>query len=336
MDPLAQGLAGAALAGSCSRDKEEARRSLFVGFAAGLVADLDVFIRSSEDPLLRLEFHRQFTHSILFIPVGSLFAATVLWLFLRKKTSFRRIWTFATLGYGTHGLIDACTSYGTYLLWPFSDMRVAWNNVAIIDPVFSLGILVLLLLAFFKRNRRLARCGLAFGLAWLLLGVVQRERAEKAARELAAGRGHLIQRLVVKPSIFNNLLWRSTYLSDGRIHADAIRLRLFSGPSIHEGGSVPLLDWEELAASYGVESRAYRDARRFAHFSDGFVGRKPGQPEVIGDFRYALLPNKLDPVWGIRLDPENPEGPIAFENYRVVDAAAWDAFWDMLWGEGSP
>ena len=322
MDPLAQGLAGAALAGSASSDKEETRRSLLIGFAAGLTADLDVFIRSSEDPLLRLEFHRQFTHSLAFIPLGGLLVTFLLWPFLRKKITFRRTWLFATLGYATHGLLDACTSYGTYLLWPFSNMRVAWNNVAIIDPVF----------AFCKRRPLLARCGFSFGLSWLLLGVFQRERAEQATHELAEGRGHRIERLVVKPSIFNNLLWRSTYLADGSIHADALRLHFLAAPTIHIGGSVPLLDWDELAATYGMDSRAYRDAKRFAHFSDGFVARKSdAELNVIGDFRYALLPNTLDPVWGIRLNPEKPDGPIAFENYRSVDAAAWDAFWEMLW-----
>lgn len=331
MDPLSQGLSGAALAGCFAQNEEDARRSLSIGFAAGLVADLDVFIRSTEDPLLRLEFHRQFTHSLLFIPLGSLIVAFLLWPFFRKRISFRRVWAFATLGYGTHGLLDACTSYGTYLLWPFSEMRVAWNNVAIIDPVFSLVVLVLLILAFCRRSPKTARLGFAFGMSWLLLGIVQRERAEREIVELAKGRGHSIERLVVKPSIFNNLLWRSTYLSDGAIHADALRLHFLDDPTIHDGGSVPLLDWNELGATYGVDSRAYRDAQRFAHFSDGFVARKSkDEPNVIGDFRYALLPNALDPVWGIRLNPNQPDGPIAFENYRQVDAATWDAFWQML------
>ena len=331
MDPLAQGLAGAALAGSGARDDKETRRALFVGFAAGLLPDLDVFIRSAEDPLLRLEFHRQFTHSLIFIPLGGLLAAAVFWPFLRKKTSFRRIWLLASLGYGTHGLIDACTSYGTYLLWPFSDMRVAWNNVAIVDPIFSFALILLLGLAFLRRKPRLARQGLCFGLAWLFLGVVQRERVESEARQLAEVRGHSVERIVVKPSIFNNLLWRSTYLSGGAIHADALRLHVFSGPTLYEGGSVPLLDWPALQSAYGIDSRAYRDAKRFAHFSDGFVALKPDDPNVIGDFRYALLPNTLDPVWGIRLNPEKPNGPIRFENFRQMDEATWEAFWNMLW-----
>ncbi|MBG30942.1 MAG: hydrolase [Opitutae bacterium] len=331
MDPVAQGLAGAALAGSGASDEKEVRHALFVGFAAGLLPDLDVFIRSAEDPLLRLEFHRQFTHSLIFIPLGGLLAAAILWPFFRRKATFRRTWCMASLGYGTHGLIDACTSYGTYLLWPFSDVRVAWNIVAIIDPVFSLVLILLLGLAFLRRNPRLARQGLCFGLAWLFLGAIQRERAETGARQLAEGRGHSVERIVVKPSIFNNLLWRSTYLSDGAIHADALRLHAFSGPTLYEGGSVPLLDWQEMESVYGIDSRAYRDAKRFTHFSDGFVALKPDDLNVIGDFRYALLPNTLDPVWGIRLNPEKPNGPVSFENFRQVDEATWEAFWNMLW-----
>ena len=280
--------------------------------------------------MLRLEFHRQFTHSLLFIPFGGLLVSLALWPFLRERIKLRRACTYTTLGYGTHGLIDSCTSYGTYLLWPFSDIRVAWNNVSIIDPVFSIGVLLFLSIAFFRRKPRLAHYGFAFGIIWLLLGVIQRERAGSVARGVAEGRGHEVERLVVKPTIFNNLLWRSTYLSDERIYADAVRLHLFSESTIHHGGSVPLLDFDTLASVYGTDSRAYRDTMRFTHFSDGFVARNPSDPDVIGDFRYSLLPNTLNPVWGIRIDPRNPNANTHFENFRKVDAATWNAFLDML------
>ena len=149
MDPFAQGLAGAALASTMIRKKEETRIALGIGFLAGLAADLDVLIRSTDDPLLRLEFHRQFTHSFLFIPLGGFVVSLFLWLFLRRKKSFWSILKFSVLGYGTHGLVDACTSYGTYLWWPFSYTRAAWNNVSIIDSVFSLGVFLFLSIAFF-------------------------------------------------------------------------------------------------------------------------------------------------------------------------------------------
>ena len=71
MDPLSQGTVGAAFAQSVA-NKNNIFKIGFIGFLAGLIPDLDVLIQSSTDPILSLEYHRQFTHSLLFIPFGSL------------------------------------------------------------------------------------------------------------------------------------------------------------------------------------------------------------------------------------------------------------------------
>ena len=134
MDPLSQGVLGVAAAQAVSK-KPQARRAAFMGLVAGLAPDADVFITSATDPLLSLQFHRQFTHALVFIPIGALLAALVLHpLMGRRFLCFRTTYLFCLAGYATHGLLDACTSYGTQLLWPFSDLRVAWNNISIIDP----------------------------------------------------------------------------------------------------------------------------------------------------------------------------------------------------------
>ena len=51
----------------------------------------------------------------------------------RRGLSFRQSWLYCTAGYATHAVLDACTTYGTMLLWPFSDARFAWNTISIID-----------------------------------------------------------------------------------------------------------------------------------------------------------------------------------------------------------
>ena len=66
MDPLTQGTLGAALPQSLSQ-KQLAGSAGLLGFLAGMAPDLDVLIRSSSDPLLFLEYHRQFTHSLVFM-----------------------------------------------------------------------------------------------------------------------------------------------------------------------------------------------------------------------------------------------------------------------------
>ena len=136
MDPLSQGTVGAAFAQSTA-NKNNIFKIGVIGFLAGLAPDLDVLIRSSNDPILFLEYHRQFTHSLFFIPFGSLIIALLIFPLLKRSMGFKTVYLASLLGYATHGLLDACTSYGTQLFWPFSNERVTWNNISIIDPLFT-------------------------------------------------------------------------------------------------------------------------------------------------------------------------------------------------------
>ena len=120
MDIVTQGIAGALLAQTAA-NRQNRRYATITGLVAGLLPDLDAAIRSSTDPLLTLEFHRQFSHSLIFIPVGALIASVLLWPFLRKQLPIHLLYLFSLLGFASAGLLDACTSFGTQLLWPFSD-----------------------------------------------------------------------------------------------------------------------------------------------------------------------------------------------------------------------
>ncbi|WP_425609828.1 metal-dependent hydrolase [Vibrio splendidus] len=125
MDPLTQGVLGASLSQSAS-NKQHLVVAGVLGLLSGLAPDLDSLIKSQSDPLLALEFHRQFTHSLFFIPIGSLICALALHHLIAKRRglSFKQSWLFCALGYGTHALLDACTTYGTQLLWPFTNARI--------------------------------------------------------------------------------------------------------------------------------------------------------------------------------------------------------------------
>ncbi len=140
MDILTHGLLGGTLAQSASK-KNEMRAATATGFLAALLADADTLIRSDTDPLLVLEYHRQFTHALLFIPAGALLVALLLWPAFKAfghRLALRRIYLYALLGCATSGFLDACTSYGTHLLWPFTGERIAWSIIPIFDPLFML------------------------------------------------------------------------------------------------------------------------------------------------------------------------------------------------------
>ena len=141
MDPVTQGAFGAIFAQTISNKKKFLVGSI-VGCFGGLAPDLDIFIRSDLDPLLKLEYHRQFSHSLIFIPIGALIVTLFSRLLFKKYLSFGETYLFSFLGYATHGLLDACTSYGTQLLWPFSDERISWNYISVVDPFLSIPVIL--------------------------------------------------------------------------------------------------------------------------------------------------------------------------------------------------
>ena len=84
MDLLTQGLLGTAMAQAGAK-QQEIRIATGIGFLAGITADVDILIQSENDPLLNIEFHWHFTHSLFFVPLGALIVALLLWPFLRKR-----------------------------------------------------------------------------------------------------------------------------------------------------------------------------------------------------------------------------------------------------------
>lgn len=300
MDPVSQAALGAAWAQPAARMREVGTATV-VGALAGMAADIDVLIRSHDDPLLALEFHRHFTHSLLFIPFGALVCTALLWPLLKGRLGFARCYGYCLLGFASHGLLDACTSYGTRLLWPLSDARIAWDIVSVVDPLFTLPLLACVALGVLRRQPRLALIGLAWCAVYLGLGLVQNVRATAAAEALAASRGHTPTRLMVKPSLANNVLWKTIYEYDGYFYVDAVRL--IGRTLIFEGERLVRLDLARDFPWLRPGIAQYLDVERFDHFASGFLALDAAVPSRIVDMRYSLVPNRGDGFWGIELDP---------------------------------
>jgi inner membrane protein len=303
MDPLSQATIGAAAAQSLNKQADLARIGL-IGALAGMAPDLDVLIQSSTDPLLQLEYHRQFTHSLAFIPLGAFLCAIAFWPFVRRHMSFKTLWLSVLAGYATHGLLDACTTYGTLLLWPFSDRRIAWNTISVVDPLFTLPLLGFVIAAVVKKSQPMGRLGLAWVAFYLSIGVIQEERARAAGEALSAHRGHAPADVSAKPSFGNLLLWKTVYEYDDQFWVDAVRAG--GSVSIIEGDHVKRLD---LAAAFpwlDPKSQQSRDVERFRWFSNDYLAIDRNDPLFVVDMRYSHLPNEIKGLWGIRLDPDAP------------------------------
>ena len=332
MDPLTQGIVGATLPQASVRGRDVASAGV-LGFLAGMAADLDVLIRSSADPLLFLEYHRQFTHSLVFIPIGGLICALVLHAVLgrRRGLAFRQSWLFCTLGYATHALLDSCTTYGTMLFWPFSDVRIAWNTISIIDPLFTLPLLAAVLLAGYKRKPVYARVGLVWALAYMSLGLWQRNVAVDMGQELAASRGHTPLRLEAKPSFANILVWKVVYETDDRFYVDAVRTGL--SPQVYPGDSVLTLDLERDMPWLDRDSQQARDIERFRWFSNGYIAKDPVYSNRVIDIRYSMVPNEVDALWSIELNPGAARDEhVAYRVHRDASPELRARIWQMVTG----
>lgn len=343
MDPLTHALLGGSI-GYTAGSRTLGRGAAVVGMAGGTFADLDVFIRSSTDPLLAVEYHRHFTHAFAFAPLGAALAVSP-WLFAawirrqrgasvrshrherplpRGREWLRALWTTSFLAYLSHILLDAATSYGTQLLWPLSDRRFGWDFVSVIDPLVTLVLAVGLLVALLTRAKKAAAVGALLATLYIAVGAAQHGRAVAAQAQVAAARGHVIERSEVMPTLGNTLVWRALYEHGGRIHADRIRVGWFSGSTVRPGWSLPKIDQADLTPAERARSAANAGFERFAWFSEGWVARSPGDPSVLGDMRYSLSTEAFDPVWGIRFTPAGAPSTLEWvsrSNQRRVDPA---------------
>lgn len=330
MDPLTQAVIGSVAS------QQYAKKQYFIiasmlGFFSGMAPDLDILIHSDTDPLLYIEYHRHFTHSLVFIPFGSLLCAVFFYYTITRRVNFgfRRTWLFCALGYATHALLDACTTYGTQLLWPFLNTRFAWNTISIIDPLFTLPLLVLIITAAVKRSRFIARLALVWVVVYTLLGVIQRERAEAIGWQLAESRGHQPVSLEAKPSFANLLVWKIVYTTEQGYYIDA--LKVGASHKVYEGGYIKKLDIQEAFPWLDLNSQQAKDIERFRWFSNGYIALSPNHVNRVVDIRYSMIPNEINALWGVQLDPsKSADEHVEYIIDRKSDRATLNKLWSMI------
>ncbi len=306
--------------------------SLPAAALAGLLAaeapDLDVFIRQSGDPLVAFRWHRHFTHSFVFMPAWALLSAWLTSLFFRRRHNigWRELFLPGLAGALTHLLCDGCTSYGTMLLWPFNETRYAWDCLPIIDLLATLPLLVLAILAWWRHSARLASYGLLWFGAYASLGVWQHARAERSLRTWLAQRNIEPERLAVKPTISNLIVWRAVWLHDGRWQVAAIRNVPFTDTRLVIGES--RASWTTFAAGNPpASSEGAHVIADFSRFTGGWNSYEvlPGAISV-GDIRFAMLPTSSEPLWSVRCAP----GGSLADTTLIMDRGLKEGDWGRL------
>lgn len=217
MDSLTQAALGAAVAGACA-PRGHRRKALLAGAALGTLPDLDVAIRYG-DAVKNFTFHRGFSHSLFVLVPFSL----LLWAVLRRWWAPVRgaplAWLAAiVLTLVTHPLLDAHTAYGTQLFWPLQSPPVMWSTMFIIDPLYTLPLLIAVIVAAASPATRRASValigGLALSTAYLAWSWAGKLQVERHAREALATLGMVGAPIFSGPTPFNTVLWRVVVLTE--------------------------------------------------------------------------------------------------------------------------
>lgn len=232
MDSLSQIALGAAI-GELTLGRKLGRSAAVVGGALGTLPDLDVLMQYT-DAVESFTFHRSWSHSLLVLSlVAPIMAALFYKLFpnrwIRPKvmTSERPPnrpsyvhWLLCTaLVLLTHPLLDAMTVYGTQLLWPMQSTPVAWGSIFIIDPLYTVPLLIALWIAWRKRHkaRTAAIAGLAISTAYLGITLAIQSHTRQLAIASLDQQGIRSDHVLVAPTPLS-LLWRVVAFEDKHYH----------------------------------------------------------------------------------------------------------------------
>ncbi|MTT51430.1 metal-dependent hydrolase [Alcanivorax sp. VBW004] len=278
MDSLSQAVLGASVGGAVLA-RPLGRRALLGGALLGTLPDLDVLIDYG-DAVANFTEHRGFSHSLLVLLPVSLLLALCLsrW---QTQIPLRRWWLFTGLCLITHPLLDAFTTYGTQLFWPLGD-PVAISSVFIIDPLYTLPLLIAVLWAVAKPPAgRVLIGGLAVSSLYLAWSVAAQYAMTQRVMPALAERGLSQAPRLVQPMPFSTLLWRITVLGEQQ------RLEILTGIL---DGDAPLQveafprDTQRLAAI-----RALPAGRTLLHFTRGFVAADEQKGRLLAtDIRLGL------------------------------------------------
>ena len=332
MDPFTQGIVGTTVAQSGAKKNTLIIASV-IGLLAGLAADLDIFIRSSVDPLLFLQYHRHFTHSIFFIPFGALICTVVFYYLFCKRLnlSFKETYFFSFLGYATHGIIDSFTTYGTLLFWPFTDQRIAWNTISVIDPLFTIPIFIFVILSIQRKNKKFSFYAIIWMFFYQTIAYTQKLRAEDLIYDYAQTLNHKVELIEAKPSFGNIIVWKVIYSSSEKYYVNAIRLSL--DHKIYPGESLEKLDVSKSFPWLDAKSQQAKDVEKFRWFSNGYLGVDKKNRDIIYDVRFSTIPNQVEGLWGIKLDEnKNDFEHVEYVTNRKRDLDRFNILFNMVSG----
>lgn len=229
MDSITQAVLGAAV-GQATLGRQVGKAAPIAGALVATVPDLDVLLYALYDGVEMLRIHRGYSHSL----VGCAIGAVLLSMLLKQMRWFRAVsWggllLFNALCLVTHILLDYCTAYGTQLLLPFSDARLELSIVNVVDPVYTvpllLGVLLGWLVAGLRKHRNtINTMGLAVSTGYLVLCFFVKQSVTDTFQQQLARQHATYQQLLTMPVGAAARNWYGVAVSDSVLYISPYRV----------------------------------------------------------------------------------------------------------------
>lgn len=331
MDSLTQIVLGAAV-GEAVLGKKVGNRAALYGAIAGTIPDLDVAASLFTDTTKALLFHRGFTHSIVF---SLLFAPLFGWLVSRyekfrdfKSWSLLFFWAFVT-----HPLLDAHTTWGTQLFWPF-DLRLAYKTIFVIDPLYTAPFLVFLVLAIRlkkenPKRRKYNLWGLGISSFYLLITVLLKCLAFSKFESALKEQGIVYSQLDTRPSPMNTILWSANvdcseaYLLANYSFFDTQKISFQAYPKNHELlGELQNNPRVQRMVKISEGWYTIQEEEGSLYFNDlrfGTLSQTPGAQDFV--FKYEMVQKQNGVVEFVEVPKDRKQGKKLLQD-----------LWRRIWG----
>ena len=328
MDSLTQLTFGAACAEKIL-GKEVGNKALAWGAILGTLPDLDVFIPYG-GPVADVVFHRSFSHSVFVLALLSPLLAWVITLIHPKTKHLYWKWlllVFVVLEGAV--FLDTLTIYGTQILWPFDNEPKALPILFIIDPLFTVPLLIGCIAALIMKRTRLTghrvnTFGLAFSLAYIAWAFAASLYVDHQVKAKLAAQKVEYDQVVASPGAFTTLLWRVVGVRNDQYFE--------SYYSLLDGDEPLYVDTypRNLELLTGIES--HTPVARLAYFTRGYFAlSQTGDDVVMTDLRMGSEPSyvfnfKVAQVVDGHITPMTDE---RIEQPRDMSQLGW--VWSRIW-----
>lgn len=328
MDSVTQLTLGAAVA-EATLGRRIGNRALLWGAIAGTLPDLDVFLPLG-DVVRDFTYHRSASHSLF---VLALVTPLLVWVITRIHADTRHLrkrWLLTIyLVFATHVLLDSLTAYGTQIFWPLSDTPVSLSTIFIIDPAYTLPLVIgviaaLVMTRHSDRGHMINRYGLILSSIYLAWTLVAKTIVGHNIEQALHAQGISYQRMFSAPAPFNTLLWRAVVRDEGGYYE--AYYSLFDAD--HELRFSYYPSREDLL----TDIAEHWPVQRLQWFSRGFYAVSERQGDiVISDLRMGSEPSY---VFQFKVGESGNPHPIATVPAQLEAERDWNLlrpFWDRIW-----